>query len=145
MQYNVCTYSNEPYVALFKTQLQSASQETSERLQWSCFLCPALSSFTSCSIRPVCHMLHTQDVLVSQQHRVVDLSLSEPGLLVSGGEDFDGDAFPLPLTPPHFTVTTLTWKPQTQREEENRYKKCKGHNMCLVWVLAELIASKKKD
>lgn len=46
---------------------------------------------------------------MSQQHSVVDLSLSEPGLLVSGGEDFDCNALSLPLTPPHLTVSALTW------------------------------------
>lgn len=51
----------------------------------------------------------TQDVLVSQQHRVVDLCLSEPGLLVSGRENLDCNVLPLPLTPPHFTITALTW------------------------------------
>lgn len=52
---------------------------------------------------------HTEDVLMPQQDCVVDLGLSEPGLLVSGGEDFDSDTLSLPLTPPHFTVTALTW------------------------------------
>lgn len=50
---------------------------------------------------------------MSQQHGVVDLSLSEPGLLVSGGEDLDRDALTLPLTPPHFTVAALTWWAKT--------------------------------
>jgi len=58
-------------------------------------------------------MVRTEDVLMSQQHSVVDLRLSEPGLLVSGGEDFDGDTLSLPLTPPHFTVTALTWWTKT--------------------------------
>lgn len=53
---------------------------------------------------------------MSQQHCVVDLSLSEPGLLVSGGEDFDCDALSLPLTPPHFTVTAFTWQAKTRDE-----------------------------
>lgn len=43
-----------------------------------------------------------------QQHRVVDLGLSEPGLLVSGRENLDGNVLSLPLTPPHFTITALT-------------------------------------
>lgn len=51
-----------------------------------------------------------------EQHRVVDLSLSEPGLLVSGGEDFDGDALALPLTPPHLPVPTLSCRAKTQEE-----------------------------
>ena len=59
---------------------------------------------------------------MSQQHRVVDLGLSEPGLLVSGGEDFHGDALSLPLTPPHFTVTALTWRAKTQEEMTKRPK-----------------------
>lgn len=54
-------------------------------------------------------MLHTQNVLVSQQNCVVDLSFSEPGLLISGGEDFDCNILSLPLASPHFTVTALTW------------------------------------
>lgn len=57
--------------------------------------------------------VRTQDVLMSQQHGVVDLSLSEPGLLISGGEDFDCDTLSLPLTPPYFTVTALTWWART--------------------------------
>lgn len=55
------------------------------------------------------HERLTQDVLVSQQHRVVDLRLSEPGLLVSGRENLDCNVLSLPLTPPHFTVTALAW------------------------------------
>ena len=31
-----------------------------------------------------------EDVLVSQHHRLIDLRLSEPGLLVSAGENLDG-------------------------------------------------------
>lgn len=62
------------------------------------------------------NMLHTQNVLVPQQHSVVDFSLSEPGLLISGGEDFHSDTLALPLTPPHFTITALTWT--TARGEE---------------------------
>lgn len=54
-------------------------------------------------------MAHTQDVFMSQQHSVVDLSLSEPGLLIPGGEDFDCNILSLPLTSPHFTITALTW------------------------------------
>lgn len=56
---------------------------------------------------PQVTVVRTQDVLVPQQHSVVDLSLSEPGLLVSGGEDLDRDTLTLPLTPPHFTITAL--------------------------------------
>lgn len=56
----------------------------------------------------VCEVLRTEDVLMSQQHRVIDFSFSEPGLLVPGGEDFDGDALSLPLAPPHFAITALT-------------------------------------
>ena len=51
---------------------------------------------------------HTQDVLVSQQDSVVDFSLSEPRLFISGGKYFDGNTLPLPLAPPHFAVTALT-------------------------------------
>lgn len=67
-------------------------------------------------------MVHTQDVLMSQQHRVVDLSLSEPGLLISGGEYFDGDALSLPLTPPHFAVTALTcWGKNVGTNDQTAY------------------------
>lgn len=48
-----------------------------------------------------------------QQHRVVDLSLSEPGLLVSGRENLDRNVLSLPLTPPYFTITALTWGEKT--------------------------------
>lgn len=58
----------------------------------------------------------TEDVLVPQQHSVVDLSLSEPGLLVSGGEDFDSNTLSLPLTPPHLTISALTWWVKTEEK-----------------------------
>lgn len=51
---------------------------------------------------------------MSQQNRVVDLSLSKPGLFISGGEDFHGNTFSLPLTPPHFTETALTYQSRTK-------------------------------
>lgn len=63
-------------------------------------------------------MPHTEDVLMSEQDGVVDLSLSEPGLLVSGGEDFDSDTLSLPLPPPHFTVTTLTWQTKAWKKKK---------------------------
>lgn len=47
----------------------------------------------------------TQNVLVPQQHCVVNLSLTEPGLLVSGGEDFHSYVLTLPLTSPHLSIT----------------------------------------
>lgn len=66
--------------------------------------CPLLTEQTDAR-----DMRLTQDVLVSQQHRVVDLRLSEPGLLVSGRENLDCNVLSLPLTPPHFPITALTW------------------------------------
>lgn len=66
--------------------------------------CPLLAAQTNIRDMPP-----TQDVLVSQQHRVVDLRLSEPGLLVSGRENLDCNVLSLPLTPPHFTITALPW------------------------------------
>lgn len=53
--------------------------------------------------------VHTQDILVPQQHCVVNLSLSEPGLLISGGEDLHSHTLPLPLAPPHLTIAPLTY------------------------------------
>lgn len=55
------------------------------------------------------HVLRTQNVFMSQQYCVVDLCFSKPGLLISGGEDFDSNTFSLPLASPDFTVTSLTW------------------------------------
>ena len=43
-----------------------------------------------------------------KQHRVVDLRLSEPGLLISGGEDLHSHTLTLPLASPHLTIPPLT-------------------------------------
>ncbi|DAA30010.1 TPA: hypothetical protein BOS_5038 [Bos taurus] len=48
------------------------------------------------------------DVVVSEQHCVVDLSLPEPGLFISGGEDLDGYALTMPQAPPHLTIAALS-------------------------------------
>ena len=45
---------------------------------------------------------------MSEQHRVVDLSLPEPGLLISGGEDLDRYALTMPQAPPHLAVAALS-------------------------------------
>lgn len=49
-----------------------------------------------------------QNVLVSQHHSLVDLSLAEPGALLTGGEDLHSHLLPTPLTPPHFPETPLS-------------------------------------
>lgn len=49
-----------------------------------------------------------QNVLVSQHHRLVDLSLAEPGALLAGGEDLHGHFLPAPLAPPHLAETALS-------------------------------------
>ena len=46
----------------------------------------------------------TQDVVVPQQHGVVDLGLAEPRLLIPGGEDLDGHVLPVPNASPHLAV-----------------------------------------
>ena len=52
----------------------------------------------------------TQDVVVSQLHGVVNLCLSEPGLLVSGGEDLHSHTLPHPGSPPHLPIPAFTWR-----------------------------------
>lgn len=47
---------------------------------------------------------------MSQLHCVVDLRLSEPGLLVPGGEDLDSHALPHPGSPPHLPIPAFAWK-----------------------------------
>lgn len=39
-----------------------------------------------------------------QQHGVVDLGLTEPRLLIPGGEDLDGHVLPMPHASPHLAV-----------------------------------------
>lgn len=48
-----------------------------------------------------------EDVLVPQHHGLIDLSLSEPGALLSGGEDLDGHLLSSPLAPPHLPEAAL--------------------------------------
>ncbi len=48
-----------------------------------------------------------QNVLVSQHHSLVDLSLAEPGALLTGGEDLHGHLLTTPFTPPHLPKTPL--------------------------------------
>lgn len=52
----------------------------------------------------------TQYVFMSEQHRVVDLRLSEPGLFISWREDFNSHVLPLPLTPPHLSIPSFAWE-----------------------------------
>ena len=49
-----------------------------------------------------------EDVLVPQHHRLVDLHLPEPRLLVDGREYLDGDPLPAPVAEPYFAEATLT-------------------------------------
>lgn len=53
---------------------------------------------------------YTQDVVMPQLHRVVDLRLPEPGLFVPGGEDLDGHALPHPRPPPHLPIAAFACK-----------------------------------
>lgn len=46
----------------------------------------------------------TQDVVVPQEDGVVDLCLSEPRLLIPGGEDLHGHALPVPHASPHLSI-----------------------------------------
>ena len=48
-----------------------------------------------------------QDVLVPQHDRLVDLGLPEPGALLPGREDLDGDLLAAPLPPPHLAEAPL--------------------------------------
>lgn len=54
-------------------------------------------------MRPV-----TEDVLVSHQHRLVDLRLPEPAGFLSGEEDFDGHLLSPPAAQPHLAVSPFT-------------------------------------
>lgn len=48
-----------------------------------------------------------QNVLVPQHDGLVDLCLSEPGALLSRGENLHGNLLAAPFTPPHFTKASL--------------------------------------
>lgn len=50
-----------------------------------------------------------QDVLVPQHDGLVDLSLSEPGALLPGGEDLHGHVASAPLPSPHLPEATLPY------------------------------------
>lgn len=51
----------------------------------------------------------TQNVLVSHQDGLIDLSLSGPAGLVGGEEHFDGNLFAPPLSHPHLPVAALAY------------------------------------
>ena len=51
--------------------------------------------------------LLTQDVLVSHEHRLVDLSLPEPAGLLGGEEHLDRHLLPAPPAHPHLPVPPL--------------------------------------
>lgn len=64
---------------------------------------------------------------MAQLHCIVDLCLSEPGLLVPGGENLDSHTLPHPCAPPHFTISAFTWigkdrvnQGYRKREKENK-------------------------
>lgn len=69
--------------------------------------------FFSANLPPIllllCHRL-TQYVFMSEQHCVVDLRLSEPGLFISRREDFNSHILPLPLPPPHLSIPPFAWE-----------------------------------
>lgn len=48
-----------------------------------------------------------QDILMSQHHSLVDLSLTEPGALLSGRENLDSHLLAAPFAAPHLTKTPL--------------------------------------
>lgn len=52
-------------------------------------------------------VVHTQNVIVSHQDRLVDLRLSEPAGLFSREEHLDGDLLASPAAQPHLAVTPL--------------------------------------
>lgn len=56
----------------------------------------------------LCPVLHTQNVVVSHQDRLVNLRLSEPAGLFSGEEHLDSDLLASPAAQPHLAVTALT-------------------------------------
>ena len=49
----------------------------------------------------------TEDVLVPDEHGLVDLGLSEPARFFSSEEDFDGHLLPPPAAQPHVAVAAL--------------------------------------
>lgn len=51
----------------------------------------------------------TQNVLVSHQDGLIDLSLSGPTGLVGGEEHFDGNLFAPPLSHPHLSIAALAY------------------------------------
>lgn len=44
-----------------------------------------------------------------QQYSVVQLSFPEPGFFIPRREDLHSNIFSLPLTPPNFSITALSW------------------------------------
>ena len=58
---------------------------------------------------------------MSEQHCVVDLSLPEPGLFISGGEDLDRYALTMPQAPPHLAIAALSLS-SNQRGEGVTYR-----------------------
>lgn len=62
---------------------------------------------------------------MAQLHSIVDLRLSEPGLLIPGGEYLDSYTLPHPRPPPHLTIPAFTWKQSgtvTYPQDENNSK-----------------------
>lgn len=53
---------------------------------------------------------HTEYVVVSQLYSVVDLCLSKPGVLISRGENLDGDTFPHPRSPPNLSIPAFAYE-----------------------------------
>lgn len=50
-----------------------------------------------------------QDVLVSQHNRLINFCLTEPGSLISRGEDFHSYIFPTPFSTPDFTKSAFSY------------------------------------
>uniref|UniRef100_G1PYQ4 Uncharacterized protein n=1 Tax=Myotis lucifugus TaxID=59463 RepID=G1PYQ4_MYOLU len=48
------------------------------------------------------------DVVVSEQHCVVDLSLPEPGLFIPRGEYLDRHTLTMPQASPHLAIAALS-------------------------------------
>lgn len=71
-----------------------------------------------------------------QQHRVVDLRLSEPRLLISRGEDFNGHVLTLPLAPPHLPIPSFACKREGKRRNEYMQEERK-------WVFSDQLVVEK--
>lgn len=73
-----------------------------------------------------------------QQYSVVQLSFPEPGLFIPRREDLHSNVFSLPLTPPNFSITALSWWGKNTGEAVNQQlsagrTQLPWHKYCTSW------------